>query len=459
MPRILLIGASGFIGQALGVEFVRRGYDINLLSRGISREKLTFPCQIFAWKGDAHAIPAAALEGVTGVINLAGESIADGRWSAARKARFRTSRLGPAAALVEAVKARSERPAVVVQASAIGYYGDTGDTVVTEDAASGDNFLAKLCVDWEAAAKPLSDLGMRVVLPRIGVVLGLEGGALPQLCRLYRLGIGAAPGSGKQWFSWIHLDDLVQLLVRALEDTTVQGPINAVAPGAVRYEELHRAFTGRRQGWVLKAPSLVMRAAVGEGASMLLASLRVAPYKAEHIHFKFNYPTLSAALESLLGSGPRRTQDYIKAAQWIPAPLDVVAEFFAEARNLESITPPWLNFQVKSMSTPHITKGSKIRYRLSLHGIPLHWESLISEWVPPSSFVDEQAQGPFKSWHHRHTFEPLGGGTLVTDLVHFAVPLGKLGGLTGGFLVEHDVARIFDYRRRAVAKRFGEAKA
>ena len=458
MPKILMIGASGFIGQALGVELVRRGYEINLLSRGVVREKLAFPCQIFQWQGDAAELPAAALDGVIGVFNLAGESLADGRWSAARKARFRTSRLGPVAALVQAIRGRELRPSVVVQASAIGYYGDAGDQLLTETSPSGKGFLAKLCVDWEAAAQPLNQLGVRLVCPRIGVVLGQEGGALPQLRRLYQIGAGAAPGNAQQWFSWIALGDLVALLIRALEDSKVHGPINAVAPGAVRYEELHRAFTGRPQGSILKAPRVVMRAAVGEGASMLLASLRVAPAKAEAIGFKFAQPRLESALESLLVSGERRHHGVIKVAQWVPASLETVAAFFADAANLEAITPPWLNFRVRSMSTPLIANGTKIRYRLSLHGVPLRWESLISEWTPPLGFVDEQVLGPFKSWHHRHTFEALAGGTLVTDCVQFKVPLGTVGALTAGFLVAHDVRRIFSYRRAAIARHFGQGQ-
>jgi ligand-binding SRPBCC domain-containing protein len=343
---------------------------------------------------------------------------------------------------------------VVVQASAIGYYPDAGEDELTEDSPASKQFTGELCSKWEAATEPLKSLGVRVALLRIGVVLAHGGGALPKLAKLYRLGLGAAPGSGDQWFSWIHLDDMVGLILAAISNDKAAGPINATAPNPCRFVELHRQLTGRASGPVLKAPSPVMKVVLGEASQMVLASSRVVPAKALELGYQYRFPTIAAAVDDLLGTGKLRDTDWLRATQWLPAPLAEVAKYFSDERNLEELTPPWLNFNVLGKSTPEIGNKTLIYYKLRLHGIPFKWTTEIIGWNPPEGFVDQQLRGPFAVWHHTHQFSELGGGTLVVDFVRYKPPVGILGALTGGWMVDRDVERIFGYRRETIAKRF-----
>ena len=411
------------------------------------------------WPGDGSPLPENALSEVEAVINLAGESIAEGRWTEAKKARLRQSRLGPTNALVKAITSGSHKPALVLQTSAIGYYPDIGDGKQTESNAPGADFLAQLCIDWEDATKPLSELGIRVALMRIGVVMAHGGGALPKLAKLYHLGLGAAPGDGQQWLSWIHIDDVVGLFMAALRDQRFQGPVNVTAPEPVRFVDLHRLLTGRREGPVLKAPAFAMKLAMGESAQMALASTRVIPAAALAMRFEFKFSILTDAVDDLLGTGSLRDTLWLRSAQWLPAPLLEVAKYFSDASNLQELTPPWLDFRILSISTPEVESGTLIKYKLRLHGVPIKWTTEIVDWQPPFGFVDQQLRGPFSVWHHTHKFSELGQGTLMIDLVRFKSPVGKLGALVGGWMVERDVSRIFAFRRETIAHRFPSLKS
>ncbi|MBM4252134.1 MAG: TIGR01777 family protein [Deltaproteobacteria bacterium] len=459
MAHVLILGATGLIGQALGQALVKRGDQVSIVSRGIRREQLSFPCTVFQWGPDCKELPDCAIDGIDAVVNLAGESIAEGRWTDAKKARLMASRLGPTEAMVQAVTRARRKPRVVVQASAIGYYPDAGDESLTESSAASTQFTGQLCAQWEAATDPLKPLGVRVALLRIGVVLAHGGGALPKLAKLYRLGLGAAPGSGDQWFSWIHLDDMVGLILTALSNDKAEGPINATAPNPCRFVELHRQLTGRASGPVLKAPSAVMKVALGEAAQMVLASTKVIPVKALELGHQFKFPTVASAVDDLLGTDALRDTDWLRSAQWLPAPLTEVAKYFSDERNLEELTPPWLSFNVVGKSTSEIENKTLIYYKLRLHGISFKWTTEIIGWDPPRGFVDQQLRGPFAVWHHTHQFSELGGGTLMVDFVRYKPPVGILGALTGGWMVDHDVARIFGYRRETIARRFPEPAA
>ena len=454
MARVLILGATGLIGQALGQALVRRGDEVAIVSRGIKPEQLSFPCAVYTWGNDLSTLPSGALNGVDVVVNLAGESIAEGRWTAAKKARLIESRLRPTAAMVQGIAASAQKPKVVVQASAIGFYPDAGDETLTEDSPPSEQFTGELCQQWEAATNPLHALGVRVALMRIGVVLAHGGGALPKLAKLYRLGLGAAPGSGQQWFSWIHLDDIVGLILTAIDNPKATGPINGTAPNPCRFIDLHRQLTGRATGPVLKAPTPVMKAALGEAAQMVLASSRVIPVKAQELGYKFRFPSVAAAVDDLLGTDKLRDTDWLRAVQWLPAPLAEVSKFFADERNLEALTPPWLNFNVLGKSTPEIENKTLIYYKLRLYGVPFKWTTEIIGWNPPHGFVDQQLRGPYAIWHHTHQFSELGGGTLMVDFVRYKPPVGLLGALSGGWMVDREVEKIFAYRRESIAKRF-----
>jgi uncharacterized protein (TIGR01777 family) len=296
--RIAVTGASGLVGSQL-VPFLRAGGHQVLR---LVRHQPQAPEEI-AWDPATGDVDAAALEGVDAVIHLAGVSIAGGRWTAARKAAIVNSRVQGTTTLAETLARLQRPPRVLVSASAAGYYGDRGSAFLTEDSPGGDGFLAEVCRAWEAATAPAAAAGIRVVQPRLGVVLSGEGGVLKQVAPLFRLGLGGRLGSGEQVMSWIALDDLLGVLLLAIADDRLRGPVNAVAPQAIT----NHAFTetlGRVLGrpTFLPAPAFALRLALGELADeLLLASQRVRPARLEQVGFAFAFPTLEDALRFELG--------------------------------------------------------------------------------------------------------------------------------------------------------------
>ncbi|MBS1242186.1 MAG: uncharacterized protein H6R40_1613, partial [Gemmatimonadetes bacterium] len=257
------------------------------------------------WDPAAGRIDAAGLEGVDAVVHLAGESIAGGRWTTERKRRITASRLDGTRLLAGALAGLDRKPAVLVSASAIGIYGDRGDEVLTEDSTTGSGFLAELGVDWEAAADPARQAGIRVVTPRLGIILAPGGGALERMLPPFRLGAGGPLGSGRQWMSWLTLDDAVGMLHHVMTRDTIEGPVNAVAPAPVTNVEFARIL-GRtlHRPAVVPVPGLALELAFGELArEALLGSQRVRPAVLETHRYPFRDPTLHPALQRLLGTG------------------------------------------------------------------------------------------------------------------------------------------------------------
>ncbi|MBX5465183.1 MAG: TIGR01777 family protein [Clostridia bacterium] len=323
--RVVVTGGTGLIGRALAGELAARGEEVVLLSRrpaAAAAAGLPPGVRLLPWpalpRGELALLPGPragesgewreALEEAEAVVHLAGESIAAGRWDGARKARLVESRLLSTRALVEALAAARRRPAVLVSASAVGYYGSRGEEELAEEAGPGDDFLARLCVAWEREAMAAEGLGLRVVRLRTGLVLAREGGALPRLLLPLRLGLGGPLGGGRQWVPWIHLEDEVGLIRWALEEERLAGALNAVAPEPVREADLVRTAGRllRRPAW-LPAPAPLLRLALGEMAdALLLASQRVLPARALALGYRFRYPRLEGALASLLGGGDGR---------------------------------------------------------------------------------------------------------------------------------------------------------
>jgi uncharacterized protein (TIGR01777 family) len=255
-----------------------------------------------SWEPTRGLLPARELEGFDAVVHLAGENVASGRWTTGRKAAIRDSRVNGTGLLARRLAELDRRPRVFVSASAIGFYGDRGEDLLDETAAAGDGFLARTCVEWEASADPARDAGIRVVHPRIGVVLATDGGALARMLMPFRLGLGGRLGSGRQWMSWIALDDLVFVLESAIFDERLVGPVNAVAPEPVRNADFTRVLArilGRPA--LAPVPAFALRALAGGLADeLLLASIRVAPRALERCGFRHARPTLEEALASLL---------------------------------------------------------------------------------------------------------------------------------------------------------------
>lgn len=284
--RILMSGITGFIGLALGRRLAEEGHELVAIARNPEKQ-LPFPAKLVGWdSGDAGAFDA--------VIHLAGEPIAAKRWTAAQKKIILSSRVESARKLARIAK----KPPIFLSASGIGIYGDRGGEVLTENSPAGDGFLADVCREWESAA--LAAGAARTVMFRTGMVLGRGGGALGKILPLFRAGLGGKLGSGRQWVSWIHLDDIVGLYLFALRESAVKGPVNAVAPRPVTNAEFTKALARAvRRPAILPAPSIALKLALGEMSSLLLESQRVKEGFSER-GFQFRYPELDQALEEIV---------------------------------------------------------------------------------------------------------------------------------------------------------------
>jgi uncharacterized protein (TIGR01777 family) len=299
---VLLTGATGFLGRAVAARLSAGGHSLRALTRNpqVTQGRLPPGSAAFAWR-EGGPVPPEALDGVEGVIHLAGENLAGGRWTAARKRRILASRIEGTRALVEAIGGMARKPKALVAASGAGYYGESGDGPVGESAPPGRGFLPEVCVGWEGQAARARDLGVRTVSLRLGIVLG-KGGALGKLAPVFRLGAGATLGSGRQWWSWIHEEDAAGLFVHALSAEGLGGPVNAAA-GAAPQREFARSL-GRvlHRPVLFRAPALALRLALGEMASALLDGQRLDPSKALESGYLFRYPDLEAALRAAVAA-------------------------------------------------------------------------------------------------------------------------------------------------------------
>ena len=296
--KALLIGGSGFVGRLLGTFLHAEGYDLQVLSRQANLP-LPYPAEVFCWQRDG-SIPAAALAEADVVINLAGASIATGRWSQVRKREIVASRVESTQALVTALSPLAHKP-LVVQATGIGYYGDRGDEPLTEDATAGTGFLADTARQWEAVLQT-AQLTNRYVLMRLGLVLGEGGGALPVLRRIYRWGGGASLGSGQQYVSWVHGEDVCRFVLHVLHHDTCHGIYNLTAPSAITYDTWHRALMHRYQPLVaspVRVPVWLLHLLLGEKAELMTASQRAVPQRTLATGYVFQFTDINTALASI----------------------------------------------------------------------------------------------------------------------------------------------------------------
>ncbi len=301
--RVIIVGGTGLIGGALAESLTRDGHDVVILSRAPVRARLPRGARALQWDGRTAAGWAEAADGADAIVNLAGENLAAGRWTVERRRRIRDSRVNAGRAVVDAVDRAASPPAVVVQASAIGYYGDRGDEPLDESSTAGDGFLADVCKEWEASTAPVEARGVRRVVIRTGVVLAADQGALARMVLPFRLYIGGRIGSGRQWLSWIHLVDEVGAIRYLLADESAVGAFNLTAPTPVTNAEFARAV-GRvlHRPAAVPVPALALRLALGEMSTTVLGGQRVLPRRLLQAGYRFRYPEIEAALRDLLGS-------------------------------------------------------------------------------------------------------------------------------------------------------------
>ena len=300
--EVFVSGATGFVGRALVARLQQGGHRITAWVRSPRRAASQLGADVTLLPlSDPDSELVAALDGADAVVNLAGENLFGGRWTARRKQLLVDSRVALTTRLVTAMAAATTTPPVLLSVSAIGFYGDRGEELLDESSAGGGDFLANLTACWEAAALQAEAAGSRVVLLRLGIVLGVEGGALGKLLRIFRLGLGGHLGNGHQYISWIHLEDLVEVFAAALSSTELVGPINVVAPGPVtnrRFTQLLAQTLGRPA--VLSMPGFALKLATGESAKILLGGQNVDPGALRTAGFPFLFPELKGCLEDLL---------------------------------------------------------------------------------------------------------------------------------------------------------------
>lgn len=293
--KILITGASGLIGTALQKSFKEKGYELLLASR--KEPKSAAEIQ---WNAESGFTDPERLEGVDAIIHLAGENVSGLRWTEEKKAAIRDSRVSGTRSVVEAIAAMKQKPKVFIASSAIGFYGDRGDDVLVESSSPGTTFLADVCKAWETESRRAEDAGVRTVLMRIGIVLAKDGGALASMLTPFKFGVGGVVGSGKQWMSWIALDDVVRIFNFALETESLRGAVNVVAPKPVTNEEFTTTLGDvLYRPTILPLPAFAINMVFGEmGDALLLASTRVEPERLKNAGFAFETTNLRKALEN-----------------------------------------------------------------------------------------------------------------------------------------------------------------
>jgi uncharacterized protein (TIGR01777 family) len=301
--KIVVAGGSGFLGTALLTKLTDAGHSLVLLTRA-QRSTTSLPgsVQLIQWNASTMGSWSTSIEGADAVVNLTGESIGGKRWSKHQKETLLSSRVNSTKAIVEAIRQATSKPKVLVNQSAVGYYGNVPDGDVREDHPAGNDFLSVICKQWEAEARNAESLGVRVVLPRTGIVLAKHGGALPRFFLPFNLFIGGPLGSGKQWFPWIHLDDEINALIFTLEHETISGPVNLAAPESATMKQfcttLGKAM--HRPSWA-PVPGIVLKILLGEMAGpLILGGQKIVSTKLQAAGFRFKYPLLEMALKSVL---------------------------------------------------------------------------------------------------------------------------------------------------------------
>jgi uncharacterized protein (TIGR01777 family) len=301
--RIIITGGTGLIGQALTNNLTTDGHEVIVLSR--TPEKVTnLPdgAKSERWDGRTATGWGHLADGAKAIVNLAGESIAGGRWTAERKRGIRASRINAGQAVVEAVKVAENKPEVVIQSSAVGYYGPRGNEQIAEEAASGSDFLAQVCVDWETSTAPVGDLGIRQVIVRSGLVLSSDGGALPRMMLPFKFFVGGSVGGGQQWLSWIHPADEVAAIRYLIDNENATGPFNLSAPNPLTNAEFGQVL-GRvmERPAIMPTPGFAVRLVFGEMSTVVLTGQRAVPQRLQELGFTFQFPEAEAALRDVLG--------------------------------------------------------------------------------------------------------------------------------------------------------------
>ena len=303
--KIFITGGTGLIGRKIVNELCIQGAFVKILTRNVKKARVLFSNSyalefLDSKKYDDPLILKSVIEETDAVINLAGMNVGDRRWNEAFKEEIYSSRINTTKLLVDSIKLSQNKPDSFISASGVGVYGDKKDERINEDSLTGNDFLADVCVDWENEALKAADLGVRVVILRTGIVLDKNDGALPELIMPFKFYIGAYQGNGRQWFSWIHIDDIVQIYLLALENTKIEGIVNAVSPDPVTNKSFIKSVSEfKKTFFQIPVPGFIMKIVAGEFAWNLLTGQKVFPDKLVKVGYNFKFPDLNSALSDL----------------------------------------------------------------------------------------------------------------------------------------------------------------
>ena len=454
MKRIVVAGATGFVGRALVDALAARGDQVTALVRQPEAAKLPSGVQVRRYDALAGDAASQVLDGQDAVVNLVGESIA-GRWTARKKQAIYDSRVVTTRNLVAALRRCSDRPKALINASAVGYYGSRGDEPLDETAAPGSDFLARLTVDWEREARAATVLGVRVVCVRQGIVLG-RGGALEAMLLPFKLGIGGPLANGRQWFPWIHIDDDVGMFLHAIDDETLEGPVNAVSPDIAKNARFaHALGHALCRPSFARVPRAALKLAFGELADSLVTSELVLPIRAQQIGFQFGQERLEEALLRILDpeSDRRPATSRFESSVAVRAAPEKVFPIISDIANLGRLLPPDLDFRLLN-GPREMRTGAAAEFEFTFRGRRLHWRAVIAEWKPPLRFIAEQVRGQCVLWRHEHAIQGGVGDCVVNDRIDFLLPGAPFSRiLIPG--VRRELERIFGYRGRRLAQRAG----
>lgn len=451
--KVLITGATGFVGSKLCLELTKAGHELIILTRNPdrARQKLSLNAQYFKWSPESELPPKEAITQADAIIHLLGENISARRWSTEQKERIENSRVKGTQNLTRAIDEYRETPLKsFVSTSAIGIYHKNQNSKIDENSPiDNQDFLGDVCAKWEDAAKQVEKASRQVTL-RVGVVLDQGGGALEKLLPIFKLGLGGPIGNGKAMMSWIHRDDLVNAYIRAATDSEMNGVYNAVAPGPVTNKVFTKALANSlKMPALFPVPTLALKAAFGEMSSIMTDSQEVYPSRLMEANFQFSYPEIQSAFDEIC---QKKKISCFQFESWqeIEQDYDEVSRFFFAAENLKYLTPKEMGFNIEG--TPEEMKvGAKHTYRFKLHSIPLKWKSQITACSPNSSFVDEQLHGPYQTWIHQHNFYPTAKGVLIEDIVYYRPPMGFLGSLAQPF-IRKNLEGVFNFRKERLTK-------
>ncbi|MFZ4712547.1 MAG: TIGR01777 family oxidoreductase [Bacteriovoracaceae bacterium] len=458
--RILVTGATGLVGQKLCEDLLLQGHDVSALTRNKKKAQtqVNLPITWHEWNSPNEEIPSEALTGLDGIINLMGENIGEGRWTQKKKKAIYDSRVTATNTLAQSLLKNSIVLKFYVGASAIGYYQQNkNDEWLNELSPKGSDYLSSICQEWELSHGKIP--AIRKSIARIGVVLANSGGMLQKLIPIYRLGAGGKIGSGEQWMSWIHIQDLTRILIFAATDEKAKGTFNAVAPEAVKNSIFNKILAmATDRPTIFPVPAFMLKLILGEASILALGSQRVQNSHLDRLKFEYLYPTLKKALFDIcankaIGIQKNNVFHYVyRKVHFIPIDVKSIFPFFSDATNLETITPDFLKFKITYQSTDKIMEGTVFRYSLKVNQIPLNWQSKITEWKENEGFVDYQESGPYQTWHHEHKFISTEKGTYMVDNVHYRLPFGPIGDTAYLLKVKNDIQNIFSYRSKVIEK-------